>query len=481
MLEQDATAVAKPSAPPAGVADLGNAAALHRLHELSLRLLRADTLERVLGEVLEAAIELTRADFGTVQLRDPATGELEIVAQRGLAAPFLERVRRIAITDPYPPSHAALRRECVVVEDLEQDPVYQPLLGLISLAGFRAAQAMPMYGATGEVLGILCTLHREPRRRDQAELDVLELYAQSAILAIERVRAVADADATRRLQATLFDSIEQAYSLIEVLFDDQGRPHDCRYHACNAAFTTQTGLGDVVGHTLKEFVDYVEPLWLESFAKVARTGKASLFEHESSALGRWFSVYAFAVDEAPLSKVAVVFKDITAARRVEARNRFLLDLEDATRALSEPDQIAATATRLLAEHLECDRAVYMNVDDDQDGVTIVGEYSPQHPSVLGRYRFAEFSEGTRVGFREGRTFAFDDVDKIELSDEERQRYLVRQVRAMIQVPLHKDGRLRATVAVYHATPKRWRPHDAGIVEDVAHRLWETIERTRVTR
>lgn len=458
-----------------------DAAALRRLHELSLRLLKANSLETVLAEVLAAAIELTEADFGSVQLRDPVSGDLEIVAQRGLAVPFLERVRHLTPSDPYPPMHAALRGRRVVVEDIEQDPEYRSLVELTRLAGFRAAQATPLHGSTGEVLGVLSTVHREPHRGEERELEVLELYAQSAVLAIERVRAINAAKVSERRYATLFESLDQAFALLEIILNDDGRPIDYYVLEGNAAFERLTGVGKPGGRRVRELIPGIEEFWIEAYGRVALTQQPALLDQESPTLGRWYNVYAFPVDEPTSLRVAIFFRDISAARAAEARTRFLLRLDDETRALSEPDAIAAAATRLLARHLGADRAVYMNVDADQDGVTIVGEYSPRHPSVLGRYRFAEFGEGTRVGFREGRTFAFDDVGAIELTAEERDRYVTRQVRAMIQVPLHKDGKLRATVAVYHATPRAWREQDIELVQDVTNRLWEAIERARVTR
>ncbi|HEU4434757.1 MAG TPA: hypothetical protein VFR51_15335, partial [Pyrinomonadaceae bacterium] len=61
-----------------------------RLHELSTRLLKSTELQPLLEEILDAIIELLHADFGNVQLCNPQSKALEIVAQRGFKQDFLD-------------------------------------------------------------------------------------------------------------------------------------------------------------------------------------------------------------------------------------------------------------------------------------------------------------------------------------------------------------------------------------------------------
>lgn len=52
---------------------------------------------------------------------------------------------------------------------------------------------------------------------------------------------------------TLFDSMEQGYAVIEVLFDADDRPADFRYLEVNPAFDQQSGLRGVTGRQLADF------------------------------------------------------------------------------------------------------------------------------------------------------------------------------------------------------------------------------------
>lgn len=56
-------------------------AAMTRIQQLSTRLLQTDDFSELLGEILDAAIEITGANMGTIQLMEGDA--LRIVSQRG--------------------------------------------------------------------------------------------------------------------------------------------------------------------------------------------------------------------------------------------------------------------------------------------------------------------------------------------------------------------------------------------------------------
>ena len=79
-----------------------------RLHEFSTRLVATSELPLMLEEVLNATIALQCADFGNVQLYNPRTQGLEIVAQRGLGriSSIISAPRRKAALPVSAPSSA---------------------------------------------------------------------------------------------------------------------------------------------------------------------------------------------------------------------------------------------------------------------------------------------------------------------------------------------------------------------------------------
>ena len=159
-----------------------------QLHELGSRLLAARDLPAALDEVLAASIEIGAAKMGNVRLFDPATGKLEIVAQRGLDPKLLERIRVVGAGSGTASSLAMQNRQRVIVEDVQREREFEPLKEMAAKAGFRAVQAMPLIRDDGALLGVLSIHYAEPHRPSARELRALDLYARQAADLIERVR-----------------------------------------------------------------------------------------------------------------------------------------------------------------------------------------------------------------------------------------------------------------------------------------------------
>jgi PAS domain S-box-containing protein len=124
---------------------------------------------------------------------------------------------------------------------------------------------------------------------------------------------------------TLFEAIDEAVCVIEMLYDDTGAPCDYRFLEVNPAFVKSTGFKDAVGHTVRSLVPAHAARWLDALARVAATGEPVHFVDEIERLARWFDVYAARVGPANSRKVVVLFTDITERRRTELELRRLAD------------------------------------------------------------------------------------------------------------------------------------------------------------
>jgi len=130
---------------------------------------------------------------------------------------------------------------------------------------------------------------------------------------------VTSEDSLRQSEAryrALFDSMDEAYCVIEMLFDADGKANDHLFLEVNPAFTKMTGWLHATGSRMRELEPDREAHWFEVYGKVALTGEPIRFTKQSSALdNRWFSLYAFRLGAPGEHKVAVLFTDITEARR----------------------------------------------------------------------------------------------------------------------------------------------------------------------
>jgi len=155
-------------------------------------------------------------------------------------------------------------------------------------------------------------------------------------------------DATRQFEAEqqlraseeryrrLFDAMDEAMCVIEVIFDAGGRPCDYRFLETNPAFAGQTGLVDAVGRRMRDIAPEHEQHWFDIFGRVVETGEPARFVNEARALGRWFDLYAMRIGPAGDRRVAVLFKDITERRAAEEElRRLAADLAEANRLKTE--------------------------------------------------------------------------------------------------------------------------------------------------
>ncbi|MFL5353469.1 PAS domain S-box protein [Archangium sp.] len=116
---------------------------------------------------------------------------------------------------------------------------------------------------------------------------------------------------------TLFESIDDGFCLLQLIFDAHGEPVDYRFLETNTAYETHTGLRNTVGRTVGELFPVINESWLQRYAEVARTGGSIRFEDHTPAVDRWLEVYATRVGEPGSQQVAIVLKNITERKRAE--------------------------------------------------------------------------------------------------------------------------------------------------------------------
>jgi signal transduction histidine kinase/CheY-like chemotaxis protein len=226
-----------------------------RLHRLGSLYVREGDLEPVLMEIVDAAIALSGADFGNIQLLDPESSDLRIAAQRGFPgwwAEFWDRVSRgrgVCGT-------ALERGERVIVEDVEQSPIFigKPELEIQRRAGVRAVQSTPLVSRSGRFLGMFSTHWREPGGPDERALRLLDLLARHAADITERAQ-------TERAIQTTVDRFHQVlssmYSAVMIMSVDE------RVEFVNPAFCrllhVEDAPADLVGITSLELLEKVKP------------------------------------------------------------------------------------------------------------------------------------------------------------------------------------------------------------------------------
>jgi PAS domain S-box-containing protein len=110
---------------------------------------------------------------------------------------------------------------------------------------------------------------------------------------------------------TLFESMDQGFCIIEMIFDERFKPVDYRFLETNPVFAKETGMWDAVGKTMRQLVPDHEAHWFDIYGKIAVTGEPIRFIQQARGLNKWYDVYAFRVEGEGSNKVAILFTDIT--------------------------------------------------------------------------------------------------------------------------------------------------------------------------
>jgi PAS domain S-box-containing protein len=183
-------------------------------------------------------------------------------------------------------------------------------------------------------------------------------------------------------------------------------------------------------------------------------------------------------------KVVGVFNqgsEITKAVMNERRLSFQVALADRLRGLRTPAEVKAAAAAQLGQYLSAARVGFAEIDEAVDSVTITSEWTrdPAVPPLIGRVgRFSELPPAAIEHLRAGEVLAIGDVDNLLRGSSEADSALGSKlgVRAVVTVPLVREGALRAMLYVHEPEVRQWKRSEAAMARDVAERSWAAVER-----
>jgi len=183
--------------------------------------------------------------------------------------------------------------------------------------GYESVALVPLRSGQ-TTYGLLQFNDRRTERFTEEHITFLECLADNIAVALSRLEeqaALKESEARYRL---LFESMDEGFCLIEVLFDHTGKSVDYRFLNVNPVFEKQTGIKNAVGRWMREIAPQHEEHWFKIYGDVALTGKSVRFENEARALGRFYEVYALRIGKPEQRQVVIFFNDITGRKRAEA-------------------------------------------------------------------------------------------------------------------------------------------------------------------
>lgn len=162
--------------------------ALNKLHLVGSHFIRHENTEKINRDILDAAIAVTHADKGHIQLLFDDGQNMAMAAYIGFKESYIRRF------DTVPKEAnicgAACLRGCrVIIRDIRRSGLFTSE-DLKYLAGeeIRCVQSTPMFSSIGNLVGFLTTHYRSVHVFKERELRMLDLLARQSADVIERTR-----------------------------------------------------------------------------------------------------------------------------------------------------------------------------------------------------------------------------------------------------------------------------------------------------
>ena len=160
-----------------------------QLQKMSSLILEGATGEALHERILDAAMAIAHADFGSMQrLNDD--GQLELLASRNFDPDDAEAWQIVSGETGAVCSAALDRGTRVTLADLRTPPADLELgaetLRQLQQRGINAFESIPLVSSEGHVVGVISTLWRDPHASDQRQRALIDILARQAADFFER-------------------------------------------------------------------------------------------------------------------------------------------------------------------------------------------------------------------------------------------------------------------------------------------------------
>lgn len=443
----------------------------------------ADAILELAVRMLAEELRLNRC-YATAMY--PAEDRVDVIAEfrRHDLAPMSSPLR----FSDFPEAGKQSFNGTLIFEDTANDPALTETdRRALAAMQFGALLSAMVRKGTGNPVWAIGAMSAQPRRWRPDEVALIEEAAEHIWGAVERARMDDALRASEKKYRLLFDSLDEGVTILEAIFDEQGKALNYRYIENNPAVKKIFGFEWPIGKTVLDILPDVEYHWIEAVCEVARTGKATRTEYTVDRLNKWVSACFVRVGGPDSRRVVAVYADITERKRIgqvmresAERQTFLLKLSDALREETGPRAIALKSVTLLAGHMRLDRAYVAVVDKDGDRAEIGPEYRRADlMPVEGVLTLSDFPDA--FAQVEAHTLVLEDTaSDPSLSDLDRRSFSQLAMRALIVASARKGAQNPVwALLVAMAAPRPWTPGEIALVEEVAERTWSAVERARV--
>lgn len=433
-----------------------------------------ESVDELLESVFFSMARHLNVEFYFNFVADEASKTLRLVSSQGITAEQQAMIAHIGYGE-HLSGTVALQRKPLILEGSTQVCSMEQADALCAM-GASACAGYPLL-ADGHLLGTISfATSRRPRFSDE-ELELMQTVTDMLAVAIQRDRTSQAVFSSEQKYRRLFDSIDEGFCTIEVLFDGN-QPVDFRYLETSPSFEKQTGIANAVGKTIRELVPDIEQHWIDTHGRVALTGESERVEGYAAQLQRWFSCYAFCINSQK-NLVGNLFSDITERKRRELNLGLIAEIQQDFAVLTNTQAMLQTVGEKIHRHFGFASLAFSDINGRENTAnTVYSTQSPGIKSATGLHSISDFfSEKHLAQLKAGKVVAIDDISQAELPAQS-SAYKQYQAAAVINVPALSDGHLKFLISGSHREPYHWRDDEIELLSELTTRIYPHLARVR---
>jgi diguanylate cyclase (GGDEF)-like protein/PAS domain S-box-containing protein len=162
-------------------------------------------LEEILTELVQSVEEIRPYIACSILLANEDDNRLYHGAAPSLPHAYVDAINGLEI-GPCAGScgTAAYRKELVIVNDIEHDPLWENYRHLALPHGLRACWSIPIFSSNGNVLGTFAIYHDQPCEPQDEDIDLIYTFSSLAGIAIEHEKMKQALQENRQIYESLF-------------------------------------------------------------------------------------------------------------------------------------------------------------------------------------------------------------------------------------------------------------------------------------